>query len=72
MLLTHLRNALGKTVHWRLRVEVIAPPRSIARRKHRRALFFEPLLGAVIQSRNAWQGHDQGQALSQGEFVAAF
>ena len=40
--------------------------------KHGCALFFEALLGAVIQSGNAGQRHDQGQALPQRHLVGTF
>ena len=46
-------------------VEVITPARAIAGRKHRIALALEALLGAVINDRNAWQGHDRSECLAQ-------
>ena len=51
---------------------MIHTARCIALGEHGCTLFFEALLCAVVQGRYAWQRHDQGQALAQGNFVGAF
>ena len=37
--------------------------------KHRRSLRLKALFGAIVNGWNAWQGHDQGQTLTEAQVV---